>query len=367
MSIESTDGQAVTSDDSTAVTLGLRDSNDGAVLTCSSLDGSGSVTVASGTATFECALNKAGRNYTLTATDGEVPAVSAYSNSFNITPAAATQLVFTDAADQHHGRLGDHAAVEVSVEDSYGNLEAGDNTTTVTVALGSNPGSGTLTGTLTQTVIAGVASLNNLSTSAANGYTLTAASNPSHGSSTSSSLNISAAAATQLVFTTQPISTTAGSAITPAVEVSVEDSYGNLEAGDNTTTVTVALGSNPGSGTLTGTLTQTVIAGVASFTTSAANGYTLTAASNPSHGSSTSLSFNISAAAATQLLFTTQPISTTAGSAITPAVEVSVQTATAELEAGDNQPRSRSRSAATPAATNSPASHPNGHSRRRQL
>jgi len=49
----------------------------------------------------------------------------------------------------------------------------------------------------------------------------------------------------------------AGAIISPAVTVRVLDPYGNLVSGDSTDQVTLALGNNPGSGTLSGTVTAT--------------------------------------------------------------------------------------------------------------
>ena len=68
---------------------------------------------------------------------------------------------------------------------------------------------------------------------------------------------ISPAAASQLVIATQPSATaTAGVAFGTQPVVYVEDQYGNLETGDNTTQVTAA--SLPiGSGPLQGTTTVT--------------------------------------------------------------------------------------------------------------
>src|SRR5262249_49472392 len=67
---------------------------------------------------------------------------------------------------------------------------------------------------------------------------------------------------------------------------------------DNTDQVTVALGNNPGSGTLSGTTTVTVSGGVATFSNlsinNAGTGYTLTATSGSLTGA-TSASFNVTA------------------------------------------------------------------------
>jgi alpha-tubulin suppressor-like RCC1 family protein len=103
----------------------------------------------------------------------------------------------------------------------------------------------------------------------------------------------------QLVFTTQPADTFAYEPLYPAVEVTVE-------AGDGTTIktyqgdVTVAIGNNPATGTLTGTLTKPVVEGVARFDDLRlefpASGYTLAATASgdvPTPNPATSTAFNI--------------------------------------------------------------------------
>ena len=121
--------------------------------------------------------------------------------------------------------------------------------------------------------------------------------------------------ANSLVVTTQPPSSvTAGNSF--GLTVSVENSQGTVQTGF-TGSVTIALDSNPGSGTLNGTLTVNASAGVATFSgltiDQAANGYTIQAtASGLSSG--TTNAFDITPAAASQLVVTTQPpASTTAG------------------------------------------------------
>src|SRR5207247_9172800 len=80
----------------------------------------------------------------------------------------------------------------------------------------------------------------------------------------STAFNVAAGPATQLVFTVQPGAVTAGAAITPAVQVTAEDALGNTDlsfAGN----VSLALGANPGGGTLSGTTTEGAVNGVATF------------------------------------------------------------------------------------------------------
>jgi hypothetical protein len=95
----------------------------------------------------------------------------------------------------------------------------------------------------------------------------------------STSFTITPAEADHLLFLQQPTDTATGQTIGPAVIVAVVDAFGNVETGDNSDTVTLSLGNNPGGGTLSGTLAVTVSGGIASFTDlsidQAGVGYTL--------------------------------------------------------------------------------------------
>src|SRR5437773_2092056 len=101
-------------------------------------------------------------------------------------------------------------------------------------------------------------------------------------------------AAAKLVFTVQPSNAVAGAANAPAVQVAVQDAQGNTVT-TGTTSITVAIGTNPASGTLAGTKTAAAVNGVATFSTlslnKASTGYTLTAAATGLTGA-TSTAFN---------------------------------------------------------------------------
>src|SRR6266550_96826 len=88
------------------------------------------------------------------------------------------------------------------------------------------------------------------------------------------------AAATGLVFTVSPTNAAGAQSITPAVQVAVQYASGNTVT-NATATVTVALGANPGAGTLSGTLTVAAIQGIATFSNlridRPGSGYTLVA------------------------------------------------------------------------------------------
>jgi hypothetical protein len=99
------------------------------------------------------------------------------------------------------------------------------------------------------------------------------------------------------VFASQPASTQVGSAI-PDFTVQIEDAGGNLVNTDSTDSVSVALGTNPGGGTLSGSATVTAINGVATFhglsIDEVGTGYTL-AASHTGWSGATSGPFNVTA------------------------------------------------------------------------
>jgi frataxin-like iron-binding protein CyaY len=321
VSVEDANGNVVTSA-TTSITIAIGTNPGGGTLS-----GTTPVSAVSGVATFSnLSINKVGTGYTLTAAGGGY--TGATSSTFNITAGGATQLVFGTQPSNTAAGSSITPAVTVSVEDANGNVVTSA-TTSITIAIGTNPGGGTLSGTTPVSAVSGVATFSNLSINkVGTGYTLTAAGGGYTGA-TSSTFNITAGGATQLVFGTQPSNTAAGSSITPAVTVSVEDANGNVVT-SATTSITIAIGTNPGGGTLSGTTPVSAVSGVATFSNLSINkvgtGYTLTAAGGGYTGA-TSSTFNITAGGATQLVFGTQPSNTAAGSSITPAVTVSVEDA----------------------------------------
>src|SRR5438046_2071519 len=105
--------------------------------------------------------------------------------------------------------------------------------------------------------------------------------------------------ATQLVFTVQPSTTSAGATITPAVEVTAVDDQGRVATG-YTGFITVAKGQDGslfGNGVLSGTTTVRAVNGVARFgdlrIDQPGNGYTLRATASPLRSGESS-AFNIS-------------------------------------------------------------------------
>jgi len=100
-----------------------------------------------------------------------------------------------------------------------------------------------------------------------------------------------------LTFTTQPSNTTAGQAISPAVHVRLQDNSGAVLPAFPISLALGSTGTNPGGGTLSGTLSAlTDATGTATFSnlviSAAGTGYTLVASSNPGIPTATSTSFN---------------------------------------------------------------------------
>jgi hypothetical protein len=89
--------------------------------------------------------------------------------------------------------------------------------------------------------------------------------------------------ARELAFTVQPSAFVAGGFMTRDVEVAAQDALGIRDT-TFTGTVTLAIGTNPSGGTLTGTLSAAAVAGVASFPILTIDrpgtGYTLAAAAS---------------------------------------------------------------------------------------
>jgi hypothetical protein len=301
------------------VTLAIVPNAGGAVL-------SGTVTVAAtaGVATFPgLSIDKAANGYTLNATSGSL--TLATSTAFNITPGPAAKLAFTVNPSNAVAGAAISPAVQVTVQDAQGNTVS--STASIVMAFDNNAGGGSLTGTLTVAAVAGVATFSNLLINRpGTGYTLRATSGTLT-LATSAAFNISVGAASQVAFTVQPSNTVAGAFISPAVQVTIQDSQGNTTA--STANVVLAIAPpNANGGSLAGTTTVAAVAGVATFSNlsiaKAGSGYALTATSGalPVVTSST---FTIAAGAAAKLAFLVQPVTTAATIAITPSPQVEIQ------------------------------------------
>lgn len=264
------------------------------------LSGTLTVSAVNGVATFgNLALNKPGTGYTLTASSPGL--TSATSSGFNVSSVSLTITTQPSATASNGQPLAQQPVI--TVRDGANQPLAG---IPVTVAIAS--GGGVLSGTTTVTSnSSGVASFTNLAIT---------------GSAGSRTLSFTAAAVTpvisnpivvsvtptQLTFIQQPTTGTVGQVLTPPVQVAIQDASGNTVT-TSSSPVTIQLGSNPGTATLSGTLTVNAVNGVATFSNlvldKPGTGYTLIASSSglPSR---TSAAFNIGPVS---LTITTQPSS----------------------------------------------------------
>ncbi len=148
----------------------------------------------------------------------------------------------------------------------------------VTVSLDplSTPGA-VLSGIVTVNAVNGVATFSGLSVLKIGTFVLDASATNAQGA-TSNSFQTIAAAAGQLAFADEPVSTWQFGKM-PDLVVNVEDQFGNIAATNNST-VTLSIASGPVGGTITGSTTATAVNGVATFSGllfSVAGTYTLLA------------------------------------------------------------------------------------------
>jgi uncharacterized repeat protein (TIGR03803 family) len=320
---------AVTIEDS----LGNVETGDNSMVTlsvdtgASLLGGTISVAASGGVATFNnVTLSPAGA-ISLKASDNGLQTIS---NSFNITPGAASQLVIVQQPTS--GTVGTAMTpnLVVNVEDNFGDVIAGD-FSNVSLAILSGPSGAVLSGTTTQAASAGVATFSGLGLNKVGGYTIQVT-DGKLAAATTQTISINASAASKLVFTTEPGSGTAGTTL-PSFAVSVEDSSGDVITTDSST---VSLTINSGTGALAGTTSVGASSGVVTFnnvSVSPAGSFTLKATDG--NLSAVSTSFTIAPAAASKLVMLQQPTSGTAGTALTPSFVVDVEDAFGDVIAGD--------------------------------
>jgi len=294
-----------------------------------SLSGTRTFAAVNGVVTYNAlSINNVGAGYTLTVTAGGL--TGATSAPFNIIASTASTLFFSGQPQNGTAGTALSPAIVVQARDVSGQVASSFNgNVTLAITAGTGAGGAVLSGPKTVAAVAGVATFSTLSIDkSAVGYklTATAASLPA---TTSAFFTLIPGAATQLAFTLPPSTVTMGTAITPKVEVTARDAHGNTATGFNGT-ITVAIGTNPSGGVLSGTATVAASGGVASFSTlsidKAGAGYTLTADAAGLAGATSGV-FQVTATRATQLVFTTQPSAATGGATIAPAVKVTARDA----------------------------------------
>jgi hypothetical protein len=244
-----------------------------------------------------------------------------------------TQLIFIQSPDNGVAGQNIAPAVTVAVQDVNGDTVSTDSST-VTLTLSNGVFASTGNNTASVAAVDGVATFGNLVIDAAGSYTITA-SEAMLNRATCTAFNITAAAAAKLVFTQQPSATTIATAITPAVTVAVEDSYGNIVTGD-TSAVTLTLSSGTFSSTGSNTVSVSAVGGVASFSgmmIGTTGSYTVAAGDGMLSGA-TSTSFVVYGTPA-QLAIIQQPTDTALGQSFSPTVSVAVEDNSGALVGSD--------------------------------
>jgi hypothetical protein len=313
VAVQDTFGNTVATQSST-VTLTL---NSG---TFASGGDTASVTVVNGIATFNNLIINAPGSYALTASDGTL--TGATSGSFTIGDPVAAKLGFTQQPANSTAGAALAPAVTVAVLDPFGSAVVTDNSTVTLKLNGGTFASGG--NTVTVTAAGGVATFNNLIINASGNYTMTASDGALTGA-TSGSFSISPDVAAKLIFTQQPANGMAGAALSPAVAVAVQDTFGNTVATNSSTvTLTLSGGSFAGGGN---TASVAVVNGIATFNNliiNAVGSYKVTASDGALTGA-TSGSFTITVGAAAKLMFAQQPPNGRADVPLSSPVTVAVQ------------------------------------------
>ncbi len=287
VAVRDTNGNLVTTP--TLVTLTIGTNPTGGQLFCPT-SGTSKYT-SGGYAYFSgCYITVAGAGYTLVAASSGLTSVT--SSAFNI--GTGTNLTFVTQPGGGQPNVAWSQQPVVAVRDNYGNLVT--TPVYVTLAIGTNPGGGTLycsSGMSVYTTTGYAYFSGCYITAAGTGYTLTASSS-GYGSVTSSAFSIGTG--TNLTFVTQPGGGQPNVAWSQQPVVAVRDNYGNLVT--TPVYVTLAIGTNPGGGTLycSSGMSVYTTTGYAYFSgcyiTAAGTGYTLTASSS-GYGSVTSSAFSI--------------------------------------------------------------------------
>ena len=191
-------------------------------------------TLASGTFTIST-KDTVAQTVTVTATDGN--SKTGLSGNVVVTPAAASKLtVKTEPPASATAGVAFTTQPAVYVQDAFGNAVTNDSRmVTAALALGSGP----LQGTITATASAGVATFTNLADNLAESIQLQYSAGLLAGITNATTIVVSPAPASQLVFTTAPVTNTAG-AVSATLTVQRRDAFGNTNTADANRTVIVS-------------------------------------------------------------------------------------------------------------------------------
>jgi hypothetical protein len=280
-----------------------------------------SAAAVNGVATFSDLILDAVGSYTLSASASGL--TSGTSTSISLNPAAASKLFVSQVpAAATAGGLFD-PPVMVAVQDAFGNAVT-SNTSTITLSVSGGPSGFASGSTTSASAVNGLATFSNLILDAAGTYFLNAA-DGSLASAKSTNMTVNTAAASKLVIRQAPTTGTAGQALSPTLQVAIEDEFGNVIS--NTSTVSVAVNTGPAGIANNSVTSMAAVNGVATFsslTFDTAGTYTVKV-SDGSFTSAISGNITIGAAAASKLAFARTPATGTAGQALSPAIEVAVE------------------------------------------
>ena len=270
----------------------------------------GSATASGGVATFSSTILDTAGSYTFTATDGSRSITTATSTPPTvISPTTGSQFVLTPATGSPNAGAGDN--LTITAEDTYGN--------TITTYTGSHNltfGGASAIGSFTPTVtnssgtpvvfgsatainfVNGQATISGSSNGVMTLYkagstTITVTDGGSYNNGAGTTVTVNPAGASTLAIVQQPSNVFAGSTISPAVTVQVEDVFGNADS-DNGLPVTL----NPSANTIaSGATASTNPSGLATFSAvtinTAAINLTVTASASGGLSSSPSSGFNV--------------------------------------------------------------------------
>src|SRR5712691_6565020 len=297
VTVQDSAGRVTLRDTLVTLSLGANPSGD-------SLRGTKQVRSVNGVATFaNLRLDKAASGYTLTAAAPELHPDT--SGAFSVMPAPATELAFTV---QPNATMQDSAIkppIQVTAYDSLGN-KATNFAGSIRLGIGTDGSVSKNAGIAgaVASAVAGVATFPDVRINQVGvGYTLTAAFGTAAPVATSVAFDITPGPPppppppTHLGFTQQPQTTQAGATLTPPVQVAALDASEHVVQGF-TGAITLALGANPGGGTLSGGAPVNAVNGVATFPALSIDkpgtGYTLRATAS-GLTDATSSAFNVTA------------------------------------------------------------------------
>jgi hypothetical protein len=308
-----------------------------------------------GVATFSgCKITGAGRNYSLTASDGVL--TSATTSTFNIA-GVATKVVVTSSPSSSSGGTIFATQPVVTVQDALGSTVTTDSSTVtlaITAGTPSSGGPGTLSGCSASESLGVVTFTGCKINTAGTAYSLTA-SDAALTNGVSGTFNVTVGSPTQIVVTANPSASTGGIAFVTQVKLSVQDAGGNVVTTDSSTaTLVIATGTptSGGPGTLSG-CAQSETAGVISFSgckiDTAGSNYALTA-TDGALPSATTTAFNVTVGPAAKLNFTTSPSNSSGG------ISFATQPVVTVLDAGNNVVTSDSSTVSLAITSGTPAS-----------